>query len=30
LKSGAKAFLAKPYDHVSMLATVREVLDAQE
>jgi two-component system cell cycle sensor histidine kinase/response regulator CckA len=30
LKSGAKAFLAKPYDHVAMLATVREVLDAKE
>jgi nitrogen-specific signal transduction histidine kinase/ActR/RegA family two-component response regulator len=30
LKSGAKAFLGKPYDHVSMLATVREVLDAKE
>jgi two-component system cell cycle sensor histidine kinase/response regulator CckA len=30
LKSGAKAFLAKPYDHVAMLAKVREVLDAKE
>ena len=30
LKSGAKAFLAKPYDHVEMLVTIREVLDAND
>jgi DNA-binding response OmpR family regulator len=30
LEAGAKDFLAKPYDHVAMLAKVREVLDAKE
>jgi CheY-like chemotaxis protein len=30
LKSGAKAFLAKPYEAVAMLTKVREVLDAKD